>query len=117
MARRPPRVTSTRRQPTTRGGPRVTSRASQPTTGRGRIVRGPVNPFVSRGTLAGMRPTSRPPTAGGGGPPPAVPAAPAPYSASNLPPDASFDATMAGLARQRDEQIAALAQQRHAQLL
>jgi hypothetical protein len=43
--------------------------------------------------------------------PVAVPAAPA-YSVSNLPPDASYEAQVAALARQRDDQIAALTQAR-----
>lgn len=50
---------------------------------------------------------------------PAVPAAPpAPqYSVANLPPDASYDAAVAALQRQRDDQIAQLAQARASTLL
>jgi len=93
--------------------PRVTYRRPQPTTGRGRIVRQPANPFVSRGTLAGMRPPAVPkaamPAIPGGG----VPAAAAPqYSLASLPPDASYDAQIAQLQRQRDEGLAAIAGER-----
>ncbi len=110
MARRPPRITSTRRQPTTRGGPRVTGRTQQPTTGRGRIVRQPTLPQV-------LAPSwGKPPTAGrpGGGGTPAAPAAPAAptYSISNLPPDASYEQVIPHLQQQRANNLAAVAAER-----
>jgi hypothetical protein len=95
-ARRPPRVTSVRRQPTNRGGPVVTGRVPQPTTGTGRIVRPPV---------------AKPPTA------PAAPAGPLPAIApvatpAALPVDPSYEGQVAALARQRDDTLLGLAGQR-----
>lgn len=97
-ARRPPRVTSVRRQPTNRGGPVVTGRVPQPTTGAGRIVKPP------------------------GLPRPAAPAAPAPVSfappaaaqapSAALPVDPSYEGQVAALARQRDDTLLGLAGQR-----
>ena len=111
-----PRVTSRRRQPTTRGGPRVTSRAAQPTTGTGRVVRPPrpVNLTPGQTQAAahfGYRVGTPTPMSGPSAAPPGVPAAPA-YSASNLPPDAAYDAQMLLLARQRDQGLANLAGER-----
>jgi hypothetical protein len=109
MATRP-RVTSTRRQPTTRGGPRVTSRTPQPTTGRG--IRQPSLRQVlapSWGRQPGLR------TGGGAAAVPGVPASavgPAQYSLTNLPVDASYDAQVAALQQQRANTLAALAGER-----
>src|SRR4051812_13316197 len=110
MATRPPRITSTRRQRTTRGGPVVTSRTPQPTTGiRQPSLRQvfapswgrPVRPQV-KGAVA----TSTPAAA-------ALPA----YSTSNLPPDASYDAQIASLQQQRANQLAQVTQARTGTLL
>src|SRR4051812_7119693 len=104
MATRSPRITSTRRQRTTRGGPVVTSRTSQPTTPR-HIPR--MGPSWYRGPAL---------KTGGGGP--AVGGVPAStvstpqYSLSNLPVDASYDSAVALLQRQRDEQFASIAAER-----
>lgn len=111
MARKPPRITSSRRQPTTRGGPRVTGRTQQPTTGHGRIVRGPSLSQVFAPSWG------RPPggsKGGGGATAPAAPAAPAApgYSLSNLPVDASYDQAIALLQRQRAENLTALVGER-----
>jgi hypothetical protein len=96
--------------------PRVTSSRRQPTTGRGRIVRRPANPFVSRGTLAGMTRPAAPrapaPAAVSAGGVPASSVQPAPYSLTNLPVDANYDQTIALLQRQRDQQLATITAER-----
>lgn len=99
MAARPPRVTSTRRQPTTRA---VTPRAGLSWWGNTSVARPP----------APRRPAVASPAA------PAVPAAPAApqYSLSNLPVDATYDQQVAALQRQRDNTLAALTQQRTSSL-
>ena len=109
MATRPPRITSTTRQRTTRGGPVVTGRARQPTTGGvnwGHTGRGPSQ--ISTGSFTTNMSTL-----------PGVPAAGASpaYSINALPPDASYDAQIAAAQRQRDDQIAALGQARSGGLL
>lgn len=116
MARKPPRITSTRRQRTTRGGPVVRGTTPQPTTGRGRIVRAPSLAQVLAPSWG--RPAGAAPPAGGGGSTaaPATPAAPQ-YSLANLPPDASYEQAIALLQRQRDEGLAGLLQQRQGSLL
>lgn len=98
MATRPPRVTSTRRQPTTRGGPRPRGPS---------YISGWQNIRVGGKPLGGTRvPAASAPSA--------VPVAPAvsQYSLSNLPPDASYDAAIAGLQRQRGDTLAGLTQAR-----
>lgn len=112
MARKPPHVRSTRRQPTTRGGPNVRGRTQQPTTGRGRIVQQPrlsqvFAPSWGRPpTAAGKPPAGGGPAAGGG-------AAAGPiYSTSNLPPDATYEQVIAQLQRQRDEGLAGIVGER-----
>lgn len=117
--RRPTRPRSTSTRPTVRNyrssSPRAVSSRPQPTTGRGRVVRGPANPFVSRGTLAGLMGQQAPRGATGavsaGGVPSSQVAAPQ-YSLANLPVDASYDQAIALLQRQRDEGIAAITGER-----
>jgi len=98
----------------------VTSRRRQPTTGQGRIVRQPVNPFVSRGVPALLSRANRaastrgvPAAAAGGAT--ASTAAVTPYSVSNLPPDAAW-AKIAGpgglLDQQRIANLAAISGER-----
>jgi hypothetical protein len=82
-------VVSSRRQPTTRPRP--------PAIGWTRPI--PALPRLPK-LPAGGAPAA-----------PAAPAAPQ-YSLSNLPPDASYDAALAALARQRDQQLAAATQAR-----
>lgn len=110
MAIRPPRVTSTRRQPTTRGGPRVTSRTQQPTTGRGRLVRQPSMAQVFAPSWG--RPIAAPkPAAPSTGVAASAVGAPQ-YSLTNLPVDASYDAALNTLQRQRSDQLSALVGER-----
>lgn len=88
--------------------PVATSRPQRVTRPRYRGV----TPFVSRGVpalLSGRGKTAAGgSTPGGGGGVAAAPAAPA-YSVSNLPPDASYDAALAQLQRQRDQNLAGIA--------
>lgn len=103
MAARPPRVTNRRNQPTTR--PR-SSFGTGPS-----FISGWRNIRVGNRTLGGRPvPGANAPAA------PAAPAAPQ-YSLSSLPPDASYDAAVGLLQRQRDDQIAALVAQRSQGLL
>jgi hypothetical protein len=112
MATRPPRITSTRRQRTTRGGPVVTSRTPQANTGRGRVVR---QPSLSRVFAPSW---GRPPTLRTGGAAVSAGGVPASsvstpqFSLTNLPVDASYDQQIAQLQRQRDEQFAQIAGER-----
>jgi hypothetical protein len=106
-----PRVTSTRRQPTTRGGPRVTSRTPQATTGRGRVVRQPTLPQVLAPSWGRPPAAPRPAAPNVGGVPATQVAAPA-YSLSNLPVDASYDAQIAALQQQRANSLATIAGER-----
>src|SRR4051812_39997962 len=107
MARKPPRIVSSRRQPTTRAPLTPGQQSARTLRAWYRNPRGNV----------GTRPKPAAPKA------PAAPAAPpsgvvAPqYSVSALPPDASYEATIASLQRQRDTQIAQLAQARTQSLL
>jgi hypothetical protein len=105
MASRPPRVTSRRNQRTTRA----------PT---GRPISGPsvISGYDPRRGFQAPKPPAAPSPASPASAAPAAPAAPQ-YNVSNLPPDASYDATIAQLQRQRAEQIAQLAQQRAQTLL
>src|SRR4051794_10410499 len=104
MATRPPRVTSTRRQPTTRGGPRVTSRTRQPVTPM-RIPRMGPSWYRAPALKTGGSAVSA------GGVPASAVQAPQ-YSLSNLPVDASYDAAVALLQRQRDTQLASITAER-----
>jgi len=94
MATRPPRITSTRRQPTTRA-PRAVDWS--------RVTRGP-----SWRSGFGVAPRPAKPAV----PAPANTAAVPQYSLSNLPPDASYDDQIALLQRQRDEGIAGIVGER-----
>ncbi len=110
MARKPPRITSRRRQPTTRGGPNIRGRTQQPTTGRGRIVPQPRLSQV-------LAPSWGRPPARGGTPSAGAPGGPAAaagpvYSLSNLPPDATYEQAIALLQRQRAEGLAGIAGER-----
>lgn len=91
MATRPPRITSTRRQPTTRARRQPSlRRILAPSWGR------PATPQPKGVTATSV---------------PSAPALPA-YSTSNLPPDASYDAQIASLQRQRADQLAQVTQAR-----
>jgi hypothetical protein len=97
--------------------PHVTSRRNQRTTGapRGRLISGPsvISGYDPR---RGLRPAAPKPVAPVASATPAAPATPQ-YSLSALPPDASYDAAVAALQRQRDDQLAQLVQQRASTLL
>jgi hypothetical protein len=103
MASRPPRITSTRRQPTTRA----------PLTPGQQSVRTLRAWYRNPRRNVGTKPKPAAPPAAPAAP--VVPAAPA-YSLSALPPDASYDAALATLARQRDDQLTALTQARTSNL-
>jgi len=96
-----PNVTSTRRATQS---PRVTSRTQQPTT-RGRTYPSMSQVFAPSWGRPVQAPRPAAPAAGG------VPASSVQtpqYSLSNLPVDASYDAALASLTRQRDEGIAGI---------
>lgn len=102
MATRPPRITSTRRQPTTRA-PLTPGQQSA------RTLRAWYrNPNRNVGA---PKPKPAAPAAPSAPATPAAPAAPQ-YSLANLPPDASYDAAVSLLQRQRDEQFAAVTAER-----
>jgi len=95
MASRP-RVTSTRRQPTTRATRQPTlAQVYRPSWGRPPATPRPVTPAT-----------------GGAGGVPSSSVQPAQYSLANLPVDANYDQTIALLQQQRDSQFAQIAAER-----
>src|SRR4029077_15473521 len=94
--------------------PRVTSRVQQRVTGTGRLNRGPTTAQVF-GPWGGARPAAGRTVAPANYTPPPVPvntAAVPQYSATNLPPDASYDSIIASLQKQRDQGIAGIVGER-----